>query len=376
MRLLNISENLVKFRHEKKVTQDEVASFLGVTKASVSKWENEQSMPDILLLPQIAVYFGVTVDELLGYEPQLSKEQIQRIYQELAKDFASQSFEDTMEKCKSLVHRYYSCFPFLQQICVLWLNHFMLANSQSAQREVLEEISDLSEHILKNCKIIEICNHALSFKAMVELQLGNPHNVIEILEDIVRSQNLSMSNNSVLIQAYQMVGDTDKALSSVQISIYIHLLELVGTSVGYLAINSDNLNGCEETIRRTGCVISAYNLDKLQPNLAAQFYYQSAVVYAIYKQTDKALEMLHKFERTVTYLLTGDNINLHGDSYFTALDSWFAQLDLGAAPPRDKKLIMDNAVESLDHPVFEAMKDTEAFQKIKQNLSKGRTYYE
>lgn len=376
MRLLNISENLVKFRHEKKVTQDEVASFLGVTKASVSKWENEQSMPDILLLPQIAVYFGVTVDELLGYEPQLSKEQIQRIYQELAKDFASQSFEDTMEKCKSLVHRYYSCFPFLQQICVLWLNHFMLANSQSAQREVLEEISDLSEHILKNCKIIEICNHALSFKAMVELQLGNPHNVIEILEDIVRSQNLSMSNNSVLIQAYQMVGDTDKALSSVQISIYIHLLELLGTSVGYLSINSDNLNGCEETIRRTGCVISAYNLDKLQPNLAAQFYYQSAAVYAIYKQTDKALEMLHKFERTVTYLLTGDNINLHGDSYFTALDSWFAQLDLGAAPPRDKKLIMDNAVESLDHPVFEAMKGTEAFQKIKQNLSKGRTYYE
>lgn len=376
MRLLNISENLVKFRHEKKVTQDEVASFLGVTKASVSKWENEQSMPDILLLPQIAVYFGVTVDELLGYEPQLSKEQIQRIYQELAKDFASQSFEDTMEKCKSLVHRYYSCFPFLQQICVLWLNHFMLANSQSAQREVLEEISDLSEHILKNCKIIEICNHALSFKAMVELQLGNPHNVIEILEDIVRSQNLSMSNNSVLIQAYQMVGDTDKALSSVQISIYIHLLELVGTSVGYLAINSDNLNGCEETIRRTGCVISAYNLDKLQPNLAAQFYYQSAAVYAIYKQTDKALEMLHKFERTVTYLLTGDNINLHGDSYFTALDSWFAQLDLGAAPPRDKKFIMDNAVESLDHPVFEAMNHTEAFQKIKQNLSKGRTYYE
>lgn len=376
MRLLNISENLVKFRHEKKVTQDEVASFLGVTKASVSKWENEQSMPDILLLPQIAVYFGVTVDELLGYEPQLSKEQIQRIYQELAKDFASQSFEDTMEKCKSLVHRYYSCFPFLQQICVLWLNHFMLANSQSAQREVLEEISDLSEHILKDCKIIEICNYALSFKAMVELQLGNPHNVIESLEDIVRSQNLSMSNNSVLIQAYQMVGDTDKALSSVQISIYIHLLELVGTSVGYLSINSSNLNGCEETIRRTGCVISAYNLDKLQPNLAAQFYYQSAAVYAIYKQTDKALEMLHKFVHTVTYLLTGDNINLHGDSYFTVLDSWFAQLDLGVAPPRDKKLIMDNAVESLDHPVFEAMKGTEAFQKIKQNLSKGRTYYE
>ena len=73
MNLLHIAENLVKFRHNKKVTQDDIALFLGVTKASVSKWENGQSMPDIQLLPQIAVYFGVTVDELLGYEPQLVK---------------------------------------------------------------------------------------------------------------------------------------------------------------------------------------------------------------------------------------------------------------------------------------------------------------
>ena len=54
--------------------QDELATFLGVTKASVSKCENGQSMPDILLLPELATYFDVSVDELLGYEPQLSKE--------------------------------------------------------------------------------------------------------------------------------------------------------------------------------------------------------------------------------------------------------------------------------------------------------------
>ncbi len=39
MNFLNISGNLIRLRHEKKVTQGQVADFIGVTKASVSKWE-------------------------------------------------------------------------------------------------------------------------------------------------------------------------------------------------------------------------------------------------------------------------------------------------------------------------------------------------
>ena len=54
MDTLNLAENLIRLRREKEVTQEEVASFIGVTKASVSKWETKQSLPDILLLPVLA----------------------------------------------------------------------------------------------------------------------------------------------------------------------------------------------------------------------------------------------------------------------------------------------------------------------------------
>ena len=47
MTLFNLGDNIIRFRHEKKLTQDDIADFVGVTKASVSKWENKQSMPDI-----------------------------------------------------------------------------------------------------------------------------------------------------------------------------------------------------------------------------------------------------------------------------------------------------------------------------------------
>jgi len=111
MDVLKISENIVRLRHEKKITQDELAEFLGVTKASVSKWETKQSFPDILLLPRLASYFDVTVDELLGYEPQLSREQIRCSYHSLAEDFAKKPFEEVMQESEALVRKYYSCYP-------------------------------------------------------------------------------------------------------------------------------------------------------------------------------------------------------------------------------------------------------------------------
>lgn len=43
MNILNISDNIIRYRHEKKITQEELADFIGVTKASVSKWENKQN---------------------------------------------------------------------------------------------------------------------------------------------------------------------------------------------------------------------------------------------------------------------------------------------------------------------------------------------
>ena len=67
MNKLNLPENLVRLRHEKKLTQEELADFMGVTKASVSKWEKGQNTPDLLLLPQLAAFYDVTVDELIVF---------------------------------------------------------------------------------------------------------------------------------------------------------------------------------------------------------------------------------------------------------------------------------------------------------------------
>ncbi len=61
-----IGKRIMKHRKRLGLTQDQLAEKLGVTAQAVSKWENNQSCPDITMIPQLADIFGITTDQLLG----------------------------------------------------------------------------------------------------------------------------------------------------------------------------------------------------------------------------------------------------------------------------------------------------------------------
>ena len=60
-----IGNRIAKYRKNKSMTQEELASLLGVSSQAVSKWENDASCPDISLLPALSKALGITTDELL-----------------------------------------------------------------------------------------------------------------------------------------------------------------------------------------------------------------------------------------------------------------------------------------------------------------------
>ena len=62
-----IGNRIRTMRRNKNLTQQQLAEALGVSSQSVSKWENGFSAPDVSMLPVIARYFGITIDELFNY---------------------------------------------------------------------------------------------------------------------------------------------------------------------------------------------------------------------------------------------------------------------------------------------------------------------
>lgn len=364
MNKLNLSANILRLRREKNLTQEELADFMGVTKASVSKWEKGTNTPDLLLLPQLAAFFDVTVDELIGYEAQLSAQQIRRQYEKLSKDFASIPFAEALEKTRLLAHRYYACYPFLLQLSVLCWNHYMLAETGEEREMILRDAVGWCSRILENCSDVGICSDALVLKAGLHLQLGKAEEVIEALEPAAVPGRLAGQEVSLLVQAYQTAGETEKAKSCVQVKQYLDLLNMTGDAILDLSLNENDMGRCGETIRRVKGIMELYRLEELHPNLAAQFYYQAAMVYAVNGREAEALEALGSFEKCTGRILEAEQIVLHGDGYFNLLDVWIDRLPLGSMAPRDKNFIWQSLRQALSHPAFDKLREKDEFQKF------------
>lgn len=67
--MTTLAANLRKLRLEKNLTQEQAAAKLGVSAQSVSRWETSATLPDVMLLPDIAKLYGVLVDDLFKPSP-------------------------------------------------------------------------------------------------------------------------------------------------------------------------------------------------------------------------------------------------------------------------------------------------------------------
>lgn len=105
---MQIGEVIRKYRKEKNLTQEEVANRLGVTAPAVNKWENGNTMPDITLLAPIARLLGITLDTLLSFREELTREEISNLIREadarLGRD--KENFADTFRWAKEQMEAY------------------------------------------------------------------------------------------------------------------------------------------------------------------------------------------------------------------------------------------------------------------------------
>jgi len=65
MNTLSLGSKIKALRKAHGITQEQLADTIGISFQSVSKWENNIALPDVTLVPVIASYFGITLEEVV-----------------------------------------------------------------------------------------------------------------------------------------------------------------------------------------------------------------------------------------------------------------------------------------------------------------------
>ncbi|WEG14833.1 helix-turn-helix transcriptional regulator [Pullulanibacillus sp. KACC 23026] len=361
---INIAKVISAKRNEKGITQDQLAEYIGVTKASVSKWETDKSYPDITLLPQLSSFFNISIDELIGYSPQMTKETIKKTYHHLASEFSHKTFNEVLIECRKLIKKYYACFPLLLQIAKLFVNHYMLAKDKEKQEALLQETIDLCRRIKKECDDIWITKQANSFETICHIILNQPLEAIELLDETLKPP---ISDHFLLSKAYQMTGNSEKAKEVIQVGLYHHLRGILGPAQSYLLLIADKPSKFEQALDRFLQITKVFEVEKLDPNITCLLYLAAAQGYSIQNNQEKALEMLEKYVCICTTSLLP--YELKGDSFFDRIDNWLKDYDIEA--PRDEKTIRKSILQSVvENPAFISLHNERKYKQIIEKLNR------
>lgn len=351
MKEICLPEILGAKRREKGVTQDELAAYVGVSKASVSKWETGLSFPDITLLPILASYFDISIDDLMGYAPQLDKREIKRIYDRLSKRFAKTTFDDVLIECKALVKKYYACYPFLLAMVQLYVNHAPLAKDAARKDALLQSAIKLCERVKTNSTDIRLISQAEVFQALCYLTIGDAARVLEILGEDVRPQP---KLGTLIAQAHQMLGKSEKAKEINQIELYMDLMGVFNGLLDYVRANMSDFDHALEAFRRAESLSELFQMQRLNPNNTALLYALGANACHAAGKREETLEMLSKYVDACIHGFFP--FQLKGDAFFDKIDAWLKQDEHPV--PRDEATIKESMLgDILLNPAFDSLHD-------------------
>lgn len=360
MKDINIAGVILENRKHKGITQDELARYIGVSKASVSKWETGQSYPDITFLPQLATFFNISIDDLMDYKPQMTKEDIRKLYLSLSNDFSRKPFNDVIVQCREIIKKYFSCYPLILQMGLILFNNSNLANDKEEIKEIILEAKELFVRVKTESDDVELKKQALYLEAMSLSALGLSKDVIKLLD---KPNSVLMSSEILLAKAHEMNGDITKAKEILQIEIYQYLLTLLQLLQSYLSLSFNDKGQFDEISKRIMIISKAFNLETLKPEILLTLYLTMAQGNIITGNAEKALEYIEEYSEIATrdiYLL-----KLKGDEFFNLIENWFESFPIGTNLPRDEKIIRRSMYEVIAYnPIFSTLEDNSKFKNI------------
>ena len=278
---INFGEKIKKLRKEKELTQENLADCLGVTFQAISKWERGEGYPDITTLPDIALFFNVTIDELLGINQVRIEKELSALIEEYDNLSGTKIRKEMLDKMRQVSPNDFRVL--LRELG--YLVHF------SDVKENGTRIKSIYDNIRKNCNVdrIRICaaRHMIIYYAdlsKTDNSLISFSEVEKMIEDMPY-----MRDGQEFISAYLYQKGHPEYYSKIQDAIE-QSIGLADTSVAHYYLY-DNKFSVDYKIKMLGNIVDIKNMIYDDGNYGEQWlqviYNHGALGYLFFQKGDE-----------------------------------------------------------------------------------------
>ena len=224
---LYIGQNLKNFRKARNLTQEEVAKHLGISFQSISKWERNDGYPDITMLPVLAHYYGVTIDELIGMNELESAQALEEINKQWEENRSNNNHSANVQLMRDALKLYPNNALLLVQLSA---SLERLDGTESEKQEYLRQSIEVQEQIISYCDDSEVRGSVLFNIAHAYYRYGDYDKALAYAEKLPNAYK-SRENALVLIlaDAARKNAVAKAALEPLMWSLALHLKTLSET---------------------------------------------------------------------------------------------------------------------------------------------------
>lgn len=183
---MEIGKNIRNLRRNKDMTQEEIAELLNVTVSAISQWESGKTMPDITLLPKLAIIFGVSTDEVLGFSEEQNKEAFRLFKEEIDSLYRERKYDEMVALARKTMKELPNNYD------VMYLLAFSLDCIENTP-SILDEKIELLELIFNKCTDTKTRLRATNMLCYAHYSKGNKEKALYYAEQLPHTMQFNQT---------------------------------------------------------------------------------------------------------------------------------------------------------------------------------------
>ena len=369
--MIMLGENLKGLRKKNSLTQEQLADVLGVSPQAVSRWESGTTYPDITMLPTIANYFDVSLDDLMGMDKIRDESNIEEIFNEHRINFSKGRVDKNIELLREALKRY----PKNEQLLFCYGAALASCMEKDGGQLTDEEIRQNTLEAIKVCeRLLESCTDlSLKLSTIKELsfyyqRIGDTEKAIELAESL---PGIWACSTTILDDLYtgekrkRFLQDTILSLADIMYHAVIPLSDL--------NYEDDDLT-TEDRIEMIGKCIKIF--ETIFEN--GDYYFYSIRMSDMYRYTAAMDMLIGRHEDALSHLETAARYAVMNDTLpekgtYTSLLINGLEFDLSHTAKNFTFSKCDELYKKLQWDRYDAIRSDKRFADIIEKISKYRT---